>query len=92
MTEILTKKESTIADIFLEFLLTLDNNYAIKSTIFFFFNKHKLSKDRVFYICKYLERKNLISIILDNNEDLRSINFNKLDIELFLKRDSVNKL
>lgn len=92
MTEKLTKKESKITDLFLEFLLTLDKNYAFKTTVYFFFDKHNLSKERVFYICKYLERKTLISIILDKEENLRNVNFDKTKIQSFLKNDSVNKL
>ena len=63
MTEKLTKRESKIADLFLEFLLTIDKSYAYKTTVYFFFNKEKLPEDRIIVICKYLERKNLIYII-----------------------------
>lgn len=92
MTEKLTKRESKITDLFLEFLLTLDKSYVIKTSVYFFFNKEKLPKERVIVVCKYLERKNLISIVLDNNEELRNIKFDKSNIISFLKQDSVNKL
>ena len=92
MTEKLTKRESKIADLFLEFLLTIDKSYAYKTTVYFFFNKEKLPEDRIIVICKYLERKNLIYIIFDNNEELKNIRFDKANILSFLKNDSVNKL
>ena len=92
MTEKLTKRESKIADLFLEFLLTIDKSYAYKTTVYFFFNKEKLPGDRIIVICKYLERKNLIYIIFDNNEELKNIRFDKANILSFLKNDSVNKL
>ena len=92
MNKPLTEKESKIADLFLEFLLTLDKNSAFKSIVNTFFEKRKVNKERGLAICKYLERKSLITLMLDSNEELRNLNFDISKIKDFLKNDRVNKI
>lgn len=92
MNKPLTEKESEIADLFLEFLLTLDKNYAFKGIVNTFFEKHKVNKERSLFICKYLERKSLATLILDSKEELRNLNFDISKIKDFLKDERVNKI
>ena len=92
MTKFLSEKESEIADIFLEFLLTLEKSNAFRSIVNHFFEKHKVNKERGLFICKYLERKSLVTIMLDSNEELRNLNFDISKIKDFLKNERINKI
>lgn len=95
MNKPLTEKESKVADLFLEDLLTHEKTYAYKSIVNYFFKKHKISKERALFICEYLERKSLVVLILDSNLDsnltLKNLNFDKSKIQEFLKNDGINK-
>jgi hypothetical protein len=92
MNKPLTEKESKIADLFLHFLLTLEKNSAFKSIVNTFFIKHNVNKERTLFICKYLERKTLVTIMLDSNDELRNLNFDTLKIKDFIKNESINKI
>jgi hypothetical protein len=92
MKEKLTEKESIIADFFLDFLLTLDKNSAFKSIVNTFFKKHNVNKERGLFICKYLERKNLVAVMLDAKEELRNLSFDISKIKDFIKNERVNKI
>jgi hypothetical protein len=92
MKDNLTEKESITADIFLDFLLTLEKNSAFKSVVNTFFEKHKVNKERGLFICKYLERKNLVRVMLDTKYELRNLTFDILKIKDFIKNESVNKI
>ena len=92
MNKPLTKKESEIADLFLDFLLTNETQYAFKSLVNSFFLKHKIQNERALFICKYLERKSLVSLILDSELNLRSLNYEKSKIQDFLKNDGINRI
>lgn len=92
MKDTLTEKESIIADIFLDFLLTLEKNSAFKSIVNTFFEKHKVNKNRGLFICKYLERKNLVAVMLDTKDELRNLTFDIVKIKDFVKNERVNKI
>ncbi|WP_396178848.1 hypothetical protein [Flavobacterium sp.] len=92
MKDTLTEKESIIADKFLIFLLTLDKNSAFKSIVNTFFEKHKLNKNRGLFVCKYLERKNLVTVMLDTKDELRNLTFDIVKIKDFIKNEGVNKI
>ncbi|WAC02913.1 hypothetical protein N7U66_04610 [Lacinutrix neustonica] len=91
MNKALTEKESKVADLFLEDLLTHEKTHAFKSVVNHFFEKDKISKERALFICEYLERKSLVTLILDSNFTLRNIKFDKSKIQEFLKNDGINK-
>jgi hypothetical protein len=91
MNKALTEKESKVADLFLEDLLTHEKTHAFKSVVNHFFEKYKISKERALFICEYLERKSLVTLILDSNLTLRNIKFDKSKIQEFLKNDGINK-
>lgn len=79
----MTEKESKIADLFLEELLTIeDSSYAFKNRVYFFFNKHKVSKERTEFICLKLAFNEVIE--LKRNPEI-STSFNKETVKLFLK-------
>ena len=92
MKDNLTEIESKIADLFLDFLLAYEKNYVTKGIVFHFFDKQNISKERTFFICKFLERKSLVSLILNSETEIRTLNFEKLKIQDFLKNDNIRKI
>ena len=92
MKDTLTERESKIADSFLEFLLAYETFYVIKGKVHHFFDSRNISKERTLFICKFLERKSLVSLNLDSESELRNLNFDKLKIQDFLKNDGINKI
>ena len=92
MKDNLTERESKIADLFLEFLLAYEKNYVVKGIVYHFFDKQNISKERTFFICKFLERKSLVSLNLNSESEMRNLNFDKLKIQDFLKNNEINKI
>ena len=92
MKDTLTEKESIVADIFLDFLLTLEKNNAFKSIVNTFFEIHKVKKERGLFICKYLERIKLVTVMLDTKDELRNLTFDIAKIKDFIKNERVNKI
>ena len=92
MKDNLTERESKIADSFLEFLFSYENFYVIKGIVYHFFDSRNISKERTLFICKFLERKSLVSLNLDSESELRNLNFDKLKIQDFLKNDGISKI
>ena len=92
MNKYLTEKESKVAGLFLEFLLTNEKSHAFKSVVNHFFLEHKIDKARALIICKDLEKKSLVSLILDPKSDLRNLSFDKSRIREFLKNERINKI
>ena len=92
MKDNLTDRESKIADSFLEFLLAYEKIYVVKGIVHHFFDSRNISKERTLFICKFLERKSLVSLNLNSESELRNLNFDKLKIQDFLKNDGINKI
>ncbi|MFB9052118.1 hypothetical protein ACFFVB_03410 [Formosa undariae] len=90
MNKLLTEKESKVADLFLEFLLSSEKNGVFKGVVNFFFKKHKISEHRALFVCHFLQRKKLLKVLLDSNDGLRNLTFEKSKIEDFIINNRIH--
>jgi hypothetical protein len=89
-TKKITKKESKIADLFLEELLSIDDrNFLYRDQVLFFFNRHKTSSERAEFICKKLELNNIIEL---KTKGAVTTTFDKKTINSFLNNGGTHCL
>jgi len=89
----LTKKESELSDLFLEELLTVtDKCWVRKYFISVYFEKFGVNEDRYFLICQNLAKKDLIQLNKRPNDQLFTINIEKINIRNFLNNGGMTEL
>ncbi|SDY16972.1 hypothetical protein SAMN05444411_1491 [Lutibacter oricola] len=89
----LTKRDARIADLFLEDLLTIENNdFLYKNSVYWFFNKNSVSNKKAEIICEKLNVYGAINLKNKEGEYRLNTNFVKDDIITFLKEGGLTDI
>lgn len=92
MNKEITKRESELADLFLNEFPKYEKDWIFKNSLYFFFKDFKIKNERVLFICEELEKRGLVKLNKDSKGKTWTLKMFKTESKEFLNNGGMTEL